>query len=168
VTYLLANSMEQILSREPDKNPILTQIIPARVCRSTAWRCNLILSSHRGLGLPSGLLPLSLRTKTMYSPFLLPHVPYGLPISFFLIYSSLSVRDKFGPSPFRTTRNLFKLLRRGAVRPSPTVKLEDHPLSPVYDFFDILSAIHIWSPSPPSAVWWRVMSWQGKWIFECY
>jgi len=38
-------------------------------------------------GLPSGLFPSDLPTKTMYAILLFPYVPHNLPISFFLIWS---------------------------------------------------------------------------------
>jgi len=41
----------------------------------TYWRSILILSSHLRLGLPSGLLPSRLLTKTLYTP-LSPHTRY--------------------------------------------------------------------------------------------
>ena len=34
----------------------------------TSWRSILILSTHLGLGLPSGLLPFGFPTKTLYTP----------------------------------------------------------------------------------------------------
>jgi len=38
----------------------------------TPWRCILILSSHLRLGLPSGLFPSGVPTKTPYTPILSP------------------------------------------------------------------------------------------------
>ena len=38
----------------------------------TSWRSVLILSTHLRLGLPSGLLPSSLPTKTLYTPLSSP------------------------------------------------------------------------------------------------
>ena len=54
----------------------------------TSWRSVLILSTHLRLGLPSGLLPSGVPTKTLYNP-LSPH-PYtshAQSISFFSILS---------------------------------------------------------------------------------
>jgi len=38
----------------------------------TSWRSNLILSTHRRLGLPSGLLPSDFSTKTLHTPLSSP------------------------------------------------------------------------------------------------
>jgi hypothetical protein len=60
------------------------------------------------------------------------------------------------------------------VAPSPTPKLEDHPLSAVRDcLFNIFAAtLHIWRPSPPSTTWGRAMPWwQGThltWNLNAY
>jgi hypothetical protein len=45
--------------------------------------------------------------------------------------------------------------------PRPTSKLEDHPLSAACDcLFNIFAAtLHILRPFPPSANWWRAMTW---------
>ena len=51
----------------------------------TSWRSILILSTHLRLGLPSGLFPSSIPTKTLYTPSLHPYVPHAQPISFFSI-----------------------------------------------------------------------------------
>jgi hypothetical protein len=40
----------------------------------TSWRSIVIVSSHLRLGLPSGLFPSGLPTKTLYTPF--PHTRY--------------------------------------------------------------------------------------------
>ena len=54
----------------------------------TSWRCNLILSTHLRLGLPSGLFTSGFPTKTLYShlsspiratcPALIPHQYYSV------------------------------------------------------------------------------------------
>ena len=54
----------------------------------TSWRTLLILLTHLRLGLPSGLLPSSFPTKTLYTPSPHPYAPHAQPISFFSILSS--------------------------------------------------------------------------------
>ena len=51
----------------------------------TSWRSILILSTHLRLGLPSGLLPSSFPSKTLYTPSPHPYTPHAQPISFFSI-----------------------------------------------------------------------------------
>jgi hypothetical protein len=52
-------------------------------------------------------------------------------------------------------------LRWMVVNPSPTTKLEGHPLSAVCDcLLSIFAAtLHIWRPSPQSTTWGRAMPW---------
>ena len=52
-----------------------------------SWSSIEILSTHLRLGLPSGLLPSSFPTKTLYAPSPHPYAPHAQPISFFLILS---------------------------------------------------------------------------------
>ena len=49
----------------------------------TSWRSILILSTHLGLGLPSGLFPSGFPTKTLYTPSPHPYASHAQPISFF-------------------------------------------------------------------------------------
>ena len=53
----------------------------------TSWRSILILSTHLRLGLPIGLFPSGLPTKTLYTPSPHPYAPHAQPISFFSILS---------------------------------------------------------------------------------
>ena len=53
----------------------------------TSWISILILSTHLCLGLPSGLLPSSFPTKTLYTPSPHPYLPHSQPISFLSILS---------------------------------------------------------------------------------
>jgi hypothetical protein len=46
---------------------ILSQLDPVHTPHPTSWRSILILYSHLRLGLPSGLFPSSLPTKTLYT-----------------------------------------------------------------------------------------------------
>ena len=56
----------------------------------TSWRSILILSTHLCLGLPSGLLPSSFPTKTVYTPSPHPYAPHAQPISLF-VYNYLFI-----------------------------------------------------------------------------
>ena len=53
----------------------------------TSWSSILILSTHLRLGLPSGLLPSSFPSKTLYIPSPHLYAPHAQPISFFSILS---------------------------------------------------------------------------------
>ena len=52
-----------------------------------SWRSILTLSSHLRMGLPRGLFPSSIPTKTLYTPVLSPYMLHAPLISFFLILS---------------------------------------------------------------------------------
>ena len=52
----------------------------------TSWRSILLLSTHLGLGLPSGLFPSGFPTKTLYAPSPHPYAPHAQPISFSRFY----------------------------------------------------------------------------------
>ena len=57
----------------------------------TSWRSIIILSTHLHLGLPSGLLPSSFPTKTLYTPSPHPYAPHAQPISFFLDFITRTI-----------------------------------------------------------------------------
>ena len=71
-------------SAPPDPN--LRQINPVHAPHPTSWRSSLILSSHLGLGLPSGLFSSGFPTKTLHVPLLSLYMPHASPISFFSIW----------------------------------------------------------------------------------
>ena len=56
--------------KRPPPVPVLGQ--PNPVHTPTSWRSILILSTHLRLGLPSGLFPSGLPTKTLYAPLSSP------------------------------------------------------------------------------------------------
>ena len=59
--------------KSPPPVPFLSQNNPFHALHPTSWRSILILSCHPRLGLPSGLLPSNLPTKTLYASLLSPH-----------------------------------------------------------------------------------------------
>jgi hypothetical protein len=66
-----------------------------------------------------------------------------------------------GPRLCVVFRNKYLVLRGRVVKPRPTPRLEDHPISAVRDcLFNIFAAtLHIWRPSPLSATRGRAMPW---------
>ena len=69
----------------PPPAPILSQLVPVHAPHPTSWSSILILSSHLRLGLPSGLFPSSVPTKTLYTPLLALIVLHAPPISFWIL-----------------------------------------------------------------------------------
>ena len=60
------------IHKPPAPVPVVSQSNPFHVLH-ISWRSVLILSSHLRLGLPSGLFPSSLLTKSQYAPLLSSH-----------------------------------------------------------------------------------------------
>ena len=58
--------------KSPPPFPVLSQIDPVHAPHPTSWRSILILPSHPCLGLPRGLFPSVLLTKTLYATLLSP------------------------------------------------------------------------------------------------
>jgi hypothetical protein len=56
------------IHRSPPPVPILSHINPGHAIPYHFFKIHLILSSHQRLGLPSGLIPSGLPTKTLYAP----------------------------------------------------------------------------------------------------
>ena len=52
----------------PPSAPILGHLDPVHTPHPTSWRYIFILSSHLGLGLPSGLFPSGFPTTFLYTP----------------------------------------------------------------------------------------------------
>ena len=75
--------------KRPPPVSILVQASPIQSIspHSTSCRSILILSTHLGLGIPSGLFPSGFPTKILYNPLYSPYAPHSQPISFFLILS---------------------------------------------------------------------------------
>ena len=67
----------------PPPVPILSLINPTHATHPTSLRFILILYSHLGLGLPSGLFPSVFPTQTLYTPRLSPYALHAPPISLF-------------------------------------------------------------------------------------
>ena len=68
----------------PPPVPILSQLHPVPTNPSTSCRSILIISSNLHLGLPSGLFPLSLPTRTLYTPLPCP-IPVTCPAHLILL-----------------------------------------------------------------------------------
>jgi hypothetical protein len=109
-------------------------------------RSVLTLSSHLHLGLPSGLLPLGLPTKTLYTLLLFPCVLHALPISVFFIWSSGWYLVRNTDCEVKCEAFVFFVpwlcfYGEALSAPRPTAKLEDHPLSDIRDcLFNIFAA----------------------------
>jgi hypothetical protein len=71
----------------PPPVSILSQPNPVHSPTSYFVKIHLILSSHLRLGLPSGLFPSGLLTKTIYTPLSSPSALHAPSISFFSILS---------------------------------------------------------------------------------
>jgi hypothetical protein len=63
----------------PPTVPSLSQIIPVHVFPSHFLKIHFNIILHLCLGLPSGLFPSNLPTKTLYAPLLSPYVPHAPP-----------------------------------------------------------------------------------------
>jgi len=63
----------------------MSQINPVHAPHLTSTRSIIILSSHLRLGLPSGLFPSRLPTKTLYARFLSP-IRTTCPVHYVLLY----------------------------------------------------------------------------------
>jgi hypothetical protein len=70
-------------SQESTNSSILSQINSVHVPHPTYWRTILILPSHLGMGLPSGLFTSDFPTETLYASVLYPYVLHAPPLSFF-------------------------------------------------------------------------------------
>ena len=93
----------------------------------TPWRSFLILSVHLCLGLPSGLLPSSFPTNTLYTSSLHPYAPHAQPISLFSILS---------PAQYwvRSTNHLAPRYAISSIPPLPRQDMEiklGPPLNPL-------------------------------------
>ena len=74
----------------PPPVPILSQLDPVHTPSSYFLKIHVkIKSSHLCLGLPSGLFPSGLPTKTLYTPLLSPYVLHSPPISFSILLKIL-------------------------------------------------------------------------------
>jgi hypothetical protein len=81
--------------KSPQPDPNLSQINPVQAPGPTTWRSTLILSSHRGQGLRSGLISSRSPTKTTNAPLLSPYVLYASPISLFSIWEEWEWKPGF-------------------------------------------------------------------------
>jgi hypothetical protein len=74
VAYLRQKSRVNFRSTKVDSDKLKRKYLnrPRSTLAVKVWRSFLILSSHVSLGLPSGLFPSGLPTKTLYAPLLSP------------------------------------------------------------------------------------------------
>ena len=98
----------------------------------TSWGSILILSTHLGLGLLSGLLPSGFPTKTLYTPSPHPYAPHAQPISFFSILSPAQywVSSTKHLAPSYAISSIPPLPRPSSVQVFPQLHILKHPQLP--------------------------------------
>jgi hypothetical protein len=114
------------IHNSPPPVPILSHINPVHAPHLTSWRSILILSSHLRLGLPSGLLPSGLPTKTLYAP--LPS-PIRATCPAHLILLDLITRIIFGDQNRSLSSSLCSLLHSPV---TPSLLDPNIPLSTLF------------------------------------
>jgi hypothetical protein len=149
--------------KSPPLVPILSQIKPVHTITSYL-RSILILSTHLLLGLPRCPFPSGFPTNILYSfrhcpertcPIQTSYIPRAKSHVHFLALRSFIKRIRPGPRTFVTLRNKLIFYGEKLLAPRSTPKLEHHHLLAVrHCLFNILATtLHIWRPSPPSAIW---------------
>jgi len=95
----------------------------------TFWRSILILFSHRRLGLPSGLFPSSLPTKTLCYPIFVPHAHVDLINQIIFVYQisshlcAASAVPSTSPSPYEMFSSVVRFYVEQFSAPRTTPKL---------------------------------------------